>query len=98
MSKRFAIKSRPNSWVVRDSKGRFKDWHAKSRSVPLDRSSKAKTVKAGYGHIGDLKKRTTRKVFKKPRKTPQRSGSMGLGLTTKPKTFSMRNIRKVLGR
>lgn len=45
-------------YVTRDSKGRFKTVVSVKKSLAADRRSKAKkTVKPGYGHRGDQKKR-----------------------------------------
>jgi len=72
MARRYSIKSRPNSWVVRDKSGRFKDWHKKSKSVPLDRRAIAKNkVKAGYGHLGDQPKFRRKLYIKKTQGTPR---------------------------
>jgi hypothetical protein len=45
-------------WVVRDSKGRFKDVEDISRSLSKDVRQHAKRVaKPGYGHLGDQRRR-----------------------------------------
>lgn len=55
MARRYSIKSKPKSWVVRSRSGKFQDWHKKRRSIPIDRKFKGKIVSVGYGHTGDLK-------------------------------------------
>ena len=93
MARRYSIKSRPKSWVVRNKDGTFKDWHAKSRSVPLDRAKTSKNkVKAGYGHQGDQK--TRENPFKKSSvtsKTPTPFGASGVGL-------NLKKMKKILGK
>lgn len=65
MGRRFEVKGKPKAWVERDSSGKFKNWTSKSRSVPRDRATQSRnTVKAGYGHQGDQKKRI-RNPFRK---------------------------------
>ena len=44
-------------YLVRDKKGRFKDWVNIGKSIARDKIKKANIVKPGYGHIGDLPKR-----------------------------------------
>lgn len=96
MGRRYSIKSKPNSWVVRDKSGRFKDWHKKSRSVPLDRATKAKnTVKAGYGHQGDQKVR--RNPFKKKTSTTNMGVPKGVGASSLP-TLNLKKMKKILGK
>ena len=63
MGKRSIIKKVSTKYYVeRDRHGRFKKWTRIGRSLRADRrKSPAKTtVKPGYGHRGDLKKRSKR--------------------------------------
>lgn len=62
MARRYKIKSRPRHYVERDKFGRFKKWTSIRRSQAADkRVSPAKTtVKPGYGHQGDQKRRKRR--------------------------------------
>ena len=57
-ARRYSLKGKPKAYVLRDKLGRFKEWVSKGRSLRADRRTKAKTtVKSGYGHKGDQKKR-----------------------------------------
>lgn len=60
MGRRYKIKGKPRHYVERDRHGRFKKWTRIGRSLRADRrKSPAKTtVKPGYGHRGDQKKRS----------------------------------------
>ena len=54
MGRRYRLKSRPGYYVERDRYGRFKKWTKIPRSIKVDKRKKAKKVKPGYGHKGDL--------------------------------------------
>ena len=57
-ARRYLIKGKEKSWVTRDILGRFRKWTQRKRAAKADRRTKAKTtVKSGYGHKGDQKKR-----------------------------------------
>lgn len=59
MGKREVIKGKPKSWATRGKDGKFQNWTSRKRAAKADRRTQAKTtVKSGYGHQGDLKKRT----------------------------------------
>lgn len=95
MGRRFKIKGKPNSFAERDGKGQFKNWTGIGRSIAQDRRIKAKrTVKAGYGHLGDQKKRLSLSNSFKPKAYKPK--------THKPNTlnlpfFNVRKIKKILG-
>lgn len=57
-ARRYQIKRTPKAWVLRDKKGRFKEWISKERAAPIERAKKAKKrgVKSGYGHTGEREK------------------------------------------
>lgn len=53
---RYSVKGKPNVWVNRDSKGRFKNWVKKKRSLSSDRVWKARKPihhRKGYGATRD---------------------------------------------
>lgn len=55
MSKRQRIKiGKKFYYAERDKKGRFTDITNIGRSISADKRKKAKKVKRGYGHLGDL--------------------------------------------
>ena len=56
--RRYNMKRTPHHWVTRNADGTFRKWTNKSRSNKADRRKKAKTtVKPGYGHRGDQKRK-----------------------------------------
>ena len=57
MSKRTRVKhgSGRTMYLIRDKKGRFKKWTNIGRSINRDKRTRAKRVKPGYGHRGDLR-------------------------------------------
>lgn len=62
MGKREEIKGKPGAWLERGEDGQFKDWHDIKKSLAQDRARDAKTkVKPGYGHRGDIPRKTVRK-------------------------------------
>ena len=57
-ARRYSVEGKPKAWVLRDRLGRFRKWISKKSSVPGDRAVKARRiVRAGYGHVGDQKRR-----------------------------------------
>ncbi|MEM2512730.1 MAG: hypothetical protein QXU81_00195 [Candidatus Bathyarchaeia archaeon] len=58
MGRRYKIKKRPRHYVVRDRRGRFKDWVGIGRSVRADKRRKVsqKRSEPGYGHIQDYER------------------------------------------
>jgi len=54
MGRRYRLKSRPKAYVERSRTGQFKRWASIKRSQAVDKRRVGKTVKAGYGHQGDL--------------------------------------------
>jgi len=63
MGKRTRVQRADGSYMylTRDKKGRFKNWTNIGKSINADKRTKAKKVKPGYGHQGDLKGKRTRK-------------------------------------
>jgi len=57
MSKRTRVKhgSGRTMYLIRDKKGRFKKWTNIGKSINRDKRTRAKRVKPGYGHRGDLR-------------------------------------------
>ena len=55
-ARRYLIKGKEKSWVLRDKFGKFKKWISRKRAAKLDRRRKVSPpVKSGYGHKGDTR-------------------------------------------
>ena len=106
MGRRYAIPSRPHSWVERDRDGKFKNWVDRGRSLTQDRKTHAKNiVKAGYGHQGDQKRRNPFKGKPTKKKLPfdtwlkpnRLAEPKGVGKSSMP-TLNLKFMKKILGR
>jgi len=45
-------------YLQRDRKGRFKKWTSIGKGINRDKRTRAKPVKKGYGHRGDIPRPT----------------------------------------